>query len=149
DVSAGGAVHVELVLDPGHRIAGRVAWPASGTQPDAVVEYVAPDRSGVGATRAASDGPIELANLPPRGGTLLLLPGRVGGLPLAILRGVQVDDLQVEFDLGTAAAAGGSIRLRAARTATSAPSFELRIWQRDSGRGALAREGTPGLGVGD
>src|SRR5690606_18362464 len=93
-----------------------------------------------------------LANLPPGGGTLLLLPGRVGGLPLAILRGVQVDDLQVEFDLGTAAAAGGSIRLRAARTATSAPSFELRIWQRDSGRGALAREllrGTPGLGVGD
>lgn len=117
----------------GHAL-GRDGAPLAGWR----VEYIAHDESWSDACTVRDDGTFVLPNLTAGGGKLLLWPKQGTQLPAAIESSVLADVAEVVFDLRQRGEPRGGIRLRALLPpGVTDVAAEARVWQNESGRGAV------------
>jgi RNA polymerase sigma-70 factor (ECF subfamily) len=105
--------------------------PAAG----ATVSWQAADGSGWDSTTSDEHGQFVLANLPATGGTVLVWPKGAGALQVLVTRAVPNDSGDLAWTLPVA---DGALQLVVANDAQgSRPTAEVRIWQLDTGLGAI------------
>jgi hypothetical protein len=131
------SLELELLLATGRTLRGRACDATGKVMNGARVEYVGgPGHDGDVAT-VGPDGKFAFANLPPGPGKLLLWGVKGEMLPVAVEASVLPDSGDVEFDLRTRPATGGSLRLFVrGHDGGDARDCEVRVWQRDTQRGA-------------
>ena len=128
----------DLILEPGLTLRGRAVDAAGKALNGARVEYVAQAGQDGDVATVGPDGAFAFANLPPGPGSLLLWGVQGELLPIANEPSVLPDSGDVHFDLRTRAATNGSMRLFVrAHDGEPATDLEVRVWQRDTRRGAF------------
>lgn len=149
-VIADGSVPVDLWMQVGAEIRGRAIGSGGAPLRGWRVEYVAQARPWTDACTVREDGTFVLTNLPAGAGRLLLWPVQGTQLPAAIESGVLPGGAPVVFDLRERGEPEGALRVRALLP----PGFtelaaEVRVWQQESDRGAVAEQTRDGAFVVD
>jgi RNA polymerase sigma factor (sigma-70 family) len=128
----------DLLLDTGRTLRGRAVDANGKALNGARVEYIAPPGHDGDVATVGPDGVFAFANLPPGPGRLLLWGVKGELLPIAVEPSVLPDGGDVAFDLRQRPATNGSVRLFVRRhDGEPANDLEVRVWQRDTQRGAF------------
>ncbi|MBL8756513.1 MAG: hypothetical protein JNK15_24680, partial [Planctomycetes bacterium] len=135
--------HVDCLLQTGRTLRGRAFGP-DGVLAGARVEYEVDGAVG-DVAEVAPDGSFAFANLAPGPGRLLLWGQSTRLLPLAIEPNVLPDSGDIVFDLKLRPATDGSVRAEVrCGIELAGEAAELRVWQRESGRGTFAARAKEG-----
>jgi RNA polymerase sigma factor (sigma-70 family) len=132
----GQASPIDLFLELGSTLRGRVIAPDGRPLNGARVEYVAGPGQDCDLATVGPDGVFAFANLPPGPATLLVWGVRGETLPIAV-ETASSDGSELVIDLRSRPPIEGSLRAAVVlHDDAFAADSEVRLWQRETGRGS-------------